>query len=273
MTLQQFTLIAALLLPGAVLAVDLDTLPESMADLDAPASGPDKSRFSGTLGVLAVNTGSFIGSDDRVAVPLPLLYFNYNDWLYWSISSVGTWLVRSDDRAFRLGLMAKARGGVDGDDAPYPGIFDRDRSVDAGLNLAWRTPFVTVGASWFADVADRSHGQSASLRLSFPTRLSERWNTTPSVGAEWLDDQMVDYYYGVTAGETGGGAPLYRGSASTQYRAGWSLGYRLARHWQLLGGVSYTRLGSGMADSPLVSRDDNTLVYLGFSWNFHTDHP
>jgi outer membrane protein len=255
---------------GTVTAAELDNLPETLADLDARDPVQERRRFSGLLGVLVVNTGGFIGGDERVTAPLPLVYFNYNDRLYWSIASVGGWLVKSDDRSFRLGLLAKARGGIDGDDAPYTGIFDRDASVDAGLNLAWRTRYVTLGASWLADVADRSHGQNANLRLSFPIRLSERWNLTPSVGAEWLDERMVDYYYGVTTAETAGGAPLYTGTASTQLRAGAALGYRLTRDWRITGGVSYTRLGDGLADSPLVSRDDNLLAYLGFSWSFRT---
>mgnify|MGYP000144330885 CR=1 FL=1 len=269
MHLRTLIVAATLLVPHSLFAAELDALPETLADLDATEQ--ERHRLSGSLGVLVVNTGRFVGSDERITAPLPLVYFNYNDRLYWSISSVGGWLLRSDDRRFRLGVLAKARGGMDGDDAPYTGILDRDASVDAGLNLAWRTRYVTVGASWLADVADRSHGQSASLRLSFPIRLSERWMTTPGVGVEWLDDKMVDYYYGITAAETGGGAPLYTGTASTQWRAGWSLGYRISRDWRVTGGVSYTRLGDGLADSPLVSRTDNLLAYLGFSWSFRSD--
>lgn len=267
-----FILLASFAFATRAMAVDLDNLPETLADLDAPVAPAERPVLSGTVGVALVNTGRFIGSDERVTVPLPLVYFNYNDRLYWSITSVGGWLVRSDDRAFRLGLLAKARGGMDGDDAPFAGILDRDASIDAGLNLAWRTRYVTVGASWLADALGRSHSQSANLRLSFPIRLNERWTTTPGVGVEWLDDNMVDYYYGVTAAETGGGAPLYTGHASMQWRAGWSLGYRISRDWHLLGGLSYTRLGAGLADSPLVSQNGNLLAYLGVSWSFRSNN-
>jgi len=222
----------------------------------------------GSLGVVAVNTGRFIGSDDRVTVPLPLMYFNYNDRLYWSVTSVGTWLWCRDDRAFKLGLLAKARGGIDGERTPYSGIFDRDPSVDAGFNLAWRIKPIVVGASWFGDAFGRSHGQSANLRLSLPIHFNERSTTTPSVAVEWQDDKLVDYYYSLTAAETGGGAPLYTGRATVHLRAGRALNYKIARHWTVLGGASYTRLGDGVADSPLVSQSDNLLVYAGFSWNF-----
>lgn len=255
-------------------AAELDNLPEQSADLDQPRRGETRpAQFMlGALGVAVVNTGRFVGSDERVTVPLPLVYFNYNDRLYWSIASVGAWLWRSDDRRFKLGLLAKARGGIEGDRTPYTGILDRDPSVDAGLNLTWRLEPLVLGASWLGDALGRSHGQTANLRLSWPIRLSERWTTTPGVAVEWQDGDMVDYYYGVTAAETVGGAPLYTGTGATNLRAGWALGYKLSRQWRLSGGVSYTHLGTGLADSPLVSQPDNLLVYAAVSWSFfHTN--
>ena len=165
----------AVLLAAPASAVELDNLPELAADLAAPQEPQPPQYLLGSLGVALVNTGRFVGSDERVTLPLPLVYFNYNDRLYWSITSVGAWLVRSDDRKFRIGLMAKARGAIDGGDTPYTGIADRDASVDAGLNLMWRIQGLTLGASWLADALGRSHGQTASLRLSLPIKLSDNF--------------------------------------------------------------------------------------------------
>ena len=259
---------------GSALAAELDSLPELKSDLDLPKPGEARppQYLLGSLGVAVVNTGRFIGSDDRVSVPLPLVYFNYNDRLYWSITSVGGWLVRSDDRQFKFGLLAKARGGVKGDRTPYTGIVDRDPSIDAGVNLVWRVQPLVLGASWLTDTLDRSNGQVANLRVSWPISLTERWTTTLSVVGEWMSDQLVDYYYGVTPAETGGGAPLYVGAASTNLRAGWGLSYKINRHWSAQGGVSYTRLGNGIADSPLVTESDNLLVYASINWNFLRVH-
>jgi outer membrane scaffolding protein for murein synthesis (MipA/OmpV family) len=258
----------AVLATTPAFAVELDNLPEQTADLAAPREPQPPQYLLGSLGVALVNTGRFVGSDERVTLPLPLVYFDYNDRLYWSIASVGTWLVRSDDRKFRLGLLAKARGGIDGDDVPYPGIADRDASVDAGLNLTWHRA-ILAPPGW--PMRWRSQ-QTANLRLSLPIKLSDRWTTTPNVSAEWMDHQLVDYYYGVTPAETGGGAPLYTGTAAANLRAGWSLSYRINRNWRVLGGLSYTRLGAGIADSPLVSESDNLLAYAGFTWTFGHVH-
>jgi hypothetical protein len=113
---------------GGAQAVDLDSLPETAVDVaGAELAERHAPQFLfGSIGVAAINTGGFSGSDERVTFPLPMLYFNYNDRVYWSIASVGGWLWRSDDRKFKLGLLAKARGGVQADDTPYAGIQDRD---------------------------------------------------------------------------------------------------------------------------------------------------
>jgi len=256
--------------PAAVQAVELDTLPEQRADLDQPKPGERRPAqfLLGSLGVVTINTGKYIGSDERVTVPLPLIYFNYNDRLFWSIASVGTWIWRTDDRRFKIGLLVKARGGLKGDQTEYTGIEDRDPSIDAGLNLAWRLSPVVIGASWFADALDRSHGQSANVRFSLPVALGERWSMVPGIAVDWQNRNLVDYYFGVSTSETSGGAPVYAGKATTNLIAGWSLRYRLSRQWSITGGLSYSHLGDGIADSPLVSQSSNLLVYAAASWGF-----
>jgi outer membrane protein len=255
-------------------AVELDSLPEVVADVAGAEAVKRELRqfFFGSVGVTAINTGGFLGSDERVTFPFPLMYFNSNDQLYWSIASVGGWLWHSADRKFKLGLLAKSRGAVEAEDTGYAGIEDRERSVDAGINLFWDTRLVTLGASWLYDIGGVSDGQSASLRVSKRFALSDRWNSTPSLVVDWMDAKLVDYYYGIDPAETGGGAPVYAGRSSTNLRAAWSLGYRLSKDWSLTAGLSYTRFGAGLRDSPLTQQDRNTLVFVGASWSFLTVH-
>jgi outer membrane protein len=251
-------------------AMDFDGLSEVTADTGGPTQPGHRPRqfLFGFLGASVFNTGRYLGSNDRVTVPFPLVYFNYNDRVYWSIASVGGWLWRADDRSFKAGLIAKARGGVQGDKTGYDGVQDRKASADAGLNLLWRTAPVNVGLSVLTDVGGRSDGQSASLRLSKRLKLTGNWSLTPSLGAEWLDRKVVDYYYGVHPEDSSGGAPLYQGRSAVNLHAILSTGYRLAPHWALFGGVAYSRLGNGIADSPLVQRRTNTLVFAGIGWSF-----
>lgn len=267
-------IVFAMIFAGGSQAIELDSLPEMAVDVIAPMPGAYREQkiFYGLVGAAMFNTGRYIGSDERVSFPFPLMYFNYNDRVYWSIASAGTWLFRSDSRRFKFGLFAKGRGGVQGEYTSYDGIEDRDPSIDAGINILWSTQPITIGMSWLHDIGDRSDGESASLRLSRRFRLAERWYTTPSLVAEWQDHKLVDYYFGVDPEETVFGAPEYEGESSTNLRVAWTLAYRFTKRWSMNGGVSYTRLGQGLEDSPLTIRKHNTLVFVGASWSFFRIH-
>jgi outer membrane protein len=251
-------------------AIDLDALSNTTTDVGAPPTIRDRPPgfLLGLVGGGVFNTGRFLGSSERVTVPLPLVYFNYNDRVYWSLGNVGGWLLHTDDRSFKFGIEAKAHGGIEGKRTGYEGILDRKASADAGFNMMWRVSPVTVGASVMTDIGGRSHGQTAKVHFSFPIRLNERWTLKPNLSVEWLSRKTVDYYYGVHADETGGGAPLYAGHSNMNVNATLIASARLFDSTVLLAGISHTRFGSGLTDSPLTSRKHNTLVFVGASWVF-----
>jgi outer membrane protein len=206
---------------------------------------------------------------DRNAVLVPLVSISYRDTVYWNVGQGGVWLLKSDDRSARLGLALKARGGYDpGDFAGLAGMDKRRTSAEAGLNGTWRTQPVIVSFGFFTDVSDNSNGNSALLGLSHPFRLSDSWTLTPSVGAEWLSAEVVDYYYGVRPSEATPIRPAYAGQSSVNLRGALMAHYKLARAWSLFGGVSYTRLGAGITDSPIIIHDSVAALFVGGGWHF-----
>ncbi len=90
----------------------------------------------------------------------------------------------------------------------------------------------------------------------------------PSVGFEWMSARLVDYYYGVHADEAMPGRPAYQGRDTVNVGAGIAADLRLNRSWSLLGGVHVTRFGSGIEDSPIVTRRFSALVHFGAGWRF-----
>ena len=91
---------------------------------------------------------------------------------------------------------------------------------------------------------------------------------TPSLGVEWQNARLVDYYYGVRDSETGTDRPAYAGRDTVNVSAGLGSIYRLNRDWWLLGGLYVVRFGDGIGDSPIVKHDGSALVYLGAGWSF-----
>lgn len=206
---------------------------------------------------------------DRHAYLVPLVSISYRDTVYWNVGQAGVWLLKSDDRSARLGLALKARGGYDPDD--YDGLAGMDKrhtSAELGLNASWRTRPMTVSLGYFTDVSDNSNGDSAMLGLSHPFRLSDTWSLTPSVGAEWLSTEVVDYYYGVRPSEVVPNRPAYQGQSSVNLRVALMAHYKLARAWSLFGGASITHLGNGITDSPISIHDNVTAIFVGAGWRF-----
>ncbi|MCI0748934.1 MAG: MipA/OmpV family protein [Nevskiales bacterium] len=208
--------------------------------------------------------------DDDRAFIVPLVSVSYRDVIYLSFAQLGAWLIKSEDRSVRAGIAIKPRGGYDPEDhAGLAGMEKRDTSAELGVKTVWYTRPLNVSFAYYADISGASNGDSAALDFSHAIRLSQRWRLTPSIGAQWLSADVVDYYYGVRSSEMIPGVrPAYTGDNTVNWRAGLMAGYLLASDRLLFGGVSYTGLGSGMADSPIVIHDSLGALHLGFAWRF-----
>lgn len=206
---------------------------------------------------------------ERRAFLVPLASVSYRDTFYLNIGKAGVWLLKSADRRARVGVALKARGGYDPEEIEgLAGMDERDTSAEAGVNAIWRTRPVTVSFGVYTDVSDKSNGNSAQFGLSRPFRLSERWSLIPSLGAEWLSTEVVDYYYGVKPSEAIPNRPAYTGRSSVNIRAALMTHYKLTPAWSLFGGASVTHLGSGITDSPISVEDNVAAIFIGGGWRF-----
>lgn len=225
------------------------------------------SAWHGFLGAAAVATEQALG--DKRGFFAPLVAVTYADIFYWQIARGGVWIFKSKDRRIRSGLVVKPRRGFKPDDyAGLAGMEVRTTSVEVGVNGVWVSRPVTVSAAYYTDVSNKSDGDSANLGLSHPIRVGNRWRITPSIGAEWLSTDLINYYYGVKFNEITAIRPAYQGQDSINLRLSMALHYGLTRDWVLFGGVNYTQLGSGITTSPLVINDHVTTLHFGSGWIF-----
>ena len=203
------------------------------------------------------------------ATVLPLASVSYRDTAYWRTAGGGAWLFTGNQRRVRIGIAGKFRRGYDPDDEPaLVGMRERDTSFEAGVNARFAMQATRVSAAYYSDVTGTTDGESAILGVAHAVRMGPRLRLAPSVRAEWLDADVVDYYYGVRADEATAARPAYAGKDTVNLRAGVSAGYALTRRWFLFAGVSHTWLGAGIADSTIVVNDEVAALYLGGGWRF-----
>jgi outer membrane scaffolding protein for murein synthesis (MipA/OmpV family) len=230
---------------------------------------PAQSNFHGMLGAGLFNYEKISGDDGRRTALLPIVIVTYKDIAYWTLGGGGVWLLQTDDHRLRFGLGIRLhRGWKADDDARLAGIKDRDGSIDGYANVLWKTSVLNVGAAYYHDIGHVSNGDSAGVRFSHNFWFDRKFRLTPSLGAGWQNAKLVNYYYGVSADESSAALPVYVGKETVNVSAGLSGLYRLNSDWSLLGGLYAIKLGSGIADSPLVTRDVSTLAFLGVGWVF-----
>lgn len=81
------------------------------------------------------------------------------------------------------------------------------------------------------------------------------WNIYGSFGAEYRNEDVVNYFYAINEVE---GLSQYRGKAGMEYTAQVGFDYPLSENWVFEGFVRTTVLPSGISDSPLV--DGKTVI-------------
>lgn len=258
-----------MILTGARCLAGESMLVDELAnDAGLLTEGTRAAGLHGLLGGMASLRQREIGTG-RASGVLPLLALNYRDTVYWNGLSGGLWLTPALESGPRLGLALRLRRGWEAEDDPIlTGMADRGNSVEGGVNVLWRAKPLNIGLAYFADLSDRSEGRSASLRLSHRIALSPQWQITPGLTLDWLNKDLVGYYYGVAIAEATIARPAYSGQGSVNARLGLAATYRMSKQWMFLTGINYTRLGAGLTDSPLVSRSSVVDVHAGFGMRF-----
>jgi len=236
-------------------------LPLSSLAADEPAAD---SQWGLGLAV-GVSQRPYRDADNQTRA-LPLLTYE-NRWVHVGGPGVDLKLPSAGPVSFAL----RARYAFDGyeqDDAPIlNGMTERKDSIWLGGAAKWHNALADVSAEWLGDVSSHSKGQQFKLQLDRGFRAGA-FEFTPRVAAIWLDRRYVDYYYGVTAPEATAGRPFYEGEASVNAEVGLRTIYSLAPHHALSLDVSTTRLGSGIKDSPLTDRSNETMAFLGYLYRF-----
>jgi MipA family protein len=168
-----------------------------------------------------------------------------------------------------IGQMNLDGAGYQASDAPIlAGMDERKGGVWMGAKAAWRNPVADVNAEWLADVSNTSRGQRLSLGLEKPWRLNENLMITPRVGMAWVDNNYVDYYFGVRTSETAAGRAAYAGSAGVLPSAGVRAVYRFDKHHAVMLDARVLGLADSIKASPLVNASTENRVLMTYSYRF-----
>ncbi len=257
---------------GLVFLIVTPLQADTLGDLGdvAPVEG-QPSGWHGIVGVAAVSLPEYTGAKDNETIGLPLIIVNWNDRFFFNVAKGGYWVTKSDSMRFGIGFKPR-RGYESTDDPILTGMQDRDTSLEIGLLLRFNVGQGHVGVELYTDATDNSDGESAIIEYSVPVwRKGRRHEIRINAGAEYLSEDVVDYYYGVRSTEA---IPFMRptyvadGGAVNPFVTAtgrWSLG---SSRWSLITALKFTKRASDIKNSPIVQDDSESLVLIGAGYTF-----
>ena len=146
-------------------------------------------------------------------------------------------------------------------------IANRRWTVDAGVRLNW----FRDTSRWSFSVVHDALGVYSGYSINGGYQRDffyKDWTFSTNLSVSYKSDNLIDYYYGISERDTSDQSLWYEASHSIQFTAGLFVSKQINQHWYWLGRYQLTTLGSGMSDSPLVSKRQVTNVFFGIGYRF-----
>ncbi|NNJ73167.1 MAG: MipA/OmpV family protein, partial [Enterobacterales bacterium] len=153
------------------------------------------------------------------------------------------------------------------DSLALQGMKERKQSFDAGISFNYSAIWGQTEIIYIADATDTHDGDELRLTYQYPY-TSGKWLVVPSIGINWQDESLVDYYYGVTATEASAERPEYNGFKASNVFAQLSMGYQIDDDLKLLAGVKYSKFDDDILASPIISRSTQADVFAAVVYIF-----
>lgn len=148
-----------------------------------------------------------------------------------------------------------------------PPLRDRNIAGLAGLEASGEMGRFEWQAQALSDISGVHNGEELRFALSTGTQRQSN-QLGLSLGFNWKSAEVMEYYYGVTQGESSGQRPVYRpGSGTSPFvRLSWSR--PVSEKWHWLGSVQYEHLSEAVRNSPLIDENKVMQIFVGGVYHF-----
>lgn len=159
---------------------------------------------------------------------------------------------QSPNHALYLGAGFDDWDAERGDSPQLQDMPNLDTAVNVRLGSAWQL----ANGSVTAEVAQAANAhQSTQAKLRYTHHPNALFKLHPYVEVQWLAEDMVNYYTGVTPAQARPHRPAYAADAAFALKSGARLDYALSERLTLVAEVDAIGYDSAVADSPLIDKD------------------
>lgn len=220
-------------------------------------------------GGLRFGQSPYLASDneDERRLDLVPLYLYEGKYLFARGVSGGVHVVRSDVFEFNLYTRYRFQKLDPDSNEYYAGLEEREQTLDAGVEVGLKQRWGELKLDWVTDTLGRHSGQE--FRLSYRYRFaSGPWSFSPYVNWAWQDDELTNYYFGVSESEATAERPAYLPGNSQWVSFGINTSWQLTDRLVFFGNVAFAGADSVVVDSPLTEEDGFASVFVGGSYTF-----
>ncbi|MBM6551890.1 MipA/OmpV family protein [Marinomonas ostreistagni] len=150
------------------------------------------------------------------------------------------------------------------------GLDERDDATEVALQWKHMATHFDVTSSIAADISDTHEGYEAKVKVS--RAMETPYGLfIPAASLAYQSDDLVDYYYGVSAVEASRNSnniQAYSADASVNSEVSLTHVFPITDHWHTSAQFSYNHLGSDIADSTIVKRSDFWASRLSVFYKF-----
>lgn len=238
-----------------------------------------------------VRTNPLINSDDiPMYVVLNIAWFG--DYLFFDNGDVGLSIHETDKLSInfiahinnereifewlnnsQLGIQFNAAGSsfvpTDTNGMPTKPVEvpDRNLAVDGGLEMIYADDWGDIQLQVLGDLTNTHKGFEVWASYAFPWQSGD-WNIVPSVGLNWKNSHLLDYYYGIRDSEVEVNRPAYKADSGFNSFARLSIAYHINDSWGVTGIAEYETLSRSIRHSPIVDEDGIGTLFIGLMYNF-----
>ena len=144
----------------------------------------------------------------------------------------------------------------------YEGIEERRQSLDAGFQTRLSKDWGTLRLSWVTDTLDRHKGQEVQLSYRYHFDAGP-FSFSPFISWSWQDENLTNYYFGVSPEEARPDLPEYTPGDSQRVSFGLNSAWQVTDRITFFGNVAFGGASSEVLNSPLVDEDNFSQAFVG----------
>ncbi len=197
---------------------------------------------------------------------VPLYLYN-GKYVFFRGTSGGLHLF-SNDR-FEFNLLGRYRfNQLDPDrNTFYEGLEKRRQTLDAGVEARLRGRWGALNVNYLVDTLGRHEGQSAEISYRYRLDLG-RFSLSPFISWAWNDDDLTNYYFGVSEAEARADRPAYAAGESDLVSFGMNTTWWISDRIQFFANIGFGGVDAVIADSPLTEEDASSAFFAGGTYVF-----